>query len=66
MFKDFGPGLKALITKANPSSIKVWQLMDMEKLPTWTSGKLALLGDAAHPYLPCRSLNLVLAENLSY
>jgi len=24
----------------------------MEKLPTWINNKLALLGDAAHPFLP--------------
>ena len=66
MFKDFDPRLRALITKANPSSIKVWQLMNMEKLPTWTSGNLALLGDAAHPYLPCKPPRLVQAKSHAY
>jgi salicylate hydroxylase len=29
-----------------------WALYDREPLPTWTNGRLALLGDAAHPMLP--------------
>lgn len=52
MFKDFDPALLAMIKKVDPSDIKVWQLMDMEVLASWTVGKLALLGDAAHPFTP--------------
>lgn len=52
VFKDFDPRLLDLVKKVDPASIKVWQLMDMDKLPSWTSGKLALLGDAAHPFTP--------------
>src|SRR4249919_229526 len=29
-----------------------WALYDREPLPTWTTGRLTLLGDAAHPMLP--------------
>ena len=29
-----------------------WGLYDREPLPTWTNGRLTLLGDAAHPMLP--------------
>lgn len=52
VYKDFDPALLALIKKVDPATVKVWQLMDMEALPTWTVGKLALLGDAAHPFTP--------------
>ena len=29
-----------------------WALYDREPLPTWTRGRISLLGDAAHPMLP--------------
>ena len=29
-----------------------WALYDREPLPTWTKGRLTLLGDSAHPMLP--------------
>jgi 2-polyprenyl-6-methoxyphenol hydroxylase-like FAD-dependent oxidoreductase len=41
-----------MIEMADPAELKVWQLLDMGKLPTWTNGRLALLGDAAHPFTP--------------
>lgn len=52
VYRDFDPKLLALFKKADPGSLKAWRLMDMEILPTWVKGKLALLGDAAHPFLP--------------
>jgi hypothetical protein len=33
--------------------VKVWMLYDMQSLPSWTRGRLVLIGDAAHPFLPC-------------
>ncbi|KAJ4297146.1 hypothetical protein N0V88_004064 [Collariella sp. IMI 366227] len=53
-YKDFDPRLKAVIEKANITNdpLRVWRLLDMEPLSTWTSGRLALMGDAAHPFLP--------------
>jgi salicylate hydroxylase len=32
--------------------INLWQLRAMPLLPTWTQGRLALLGDAAHATFP--------------
>ncbi|KAI0482202.1 hypothetical protein GGR56DRAFT_619005 [Xylariaceae sp. FL0804] len=52
VYEGFDPALKALIKKVDPAELKVWQLLDMEKLPTWTKDRLALLGDAAHPFTP--------------
>ena len=52
IFKDFGPRIAALISHVDDKSLKLWSLLDMEVLPTWVSGRLALMGDAAHPFLP--------------
>ncbi|KAF5657668.1 salicylate hydroxylase [Fusarium heterosporum] len=52
VYRDFDAALLKLLGKANPDSLKVWELLDMEVLSNWTNGKLALLGDAAHPFLP--------------
>jgi hypothetical protein len=51
VYKNFDPSLLALLRKAD-DELKVWKLMDMETLPTWVNDRLALLGDAAHPFLP--------------
>lgn len=34
------------------ASLKVWTLLDMDRIPRWFKGKVVLLGDAAHPFLP--------------
>ncbi|KAH6949523.1 hypothetical protein DER45DRAFT_624039 [Fusarium avenaceum] len=52
VYRDFDPALLKLLGKAKSDSLKVWELLDMEVLPKWTKEKLALLGDAAHPFLP--------------
>ena len=56
IYSDFAPNVKALLEKADPDTLRLWQLLDMDKLQTWTRGRLALLGDAAHPFLPCKSI----------
>lgn len=52
VYAGFDESARALLDKADHTTLKVWQLLDMEKLPTWVNNKLALLGDAAHPFLP--------------
>jgi 2-polyprenyl-6-methoxyphenol hydroxylase-like FAD-dependent oxidoreductase len=42
----------ALLDKAEAKSLKAWELLDMDVLSTWVNDRLALLGDAAHPFLP--------------
>lgn len=54
VFYDFDHQLLTLFRQANKASMKAWQLLDMEALPTWTKSKFALMGDAAHPCLPCK------------
>ena len=52
VYADFREDFRALLEKADPKTLKVWNLLDMDVLPTWVNGRLALIGDAAHPFLP--------------
>ncbi|KAK7514485.1 uncharacterized protein IWZ02DRAFT_430968 [Phyllosticta citriasiana] len=52
IYKSFDPDLIALLDKAQEETLKVWELLDLPPLEAWTNEKLALLGDAAHPFLP--------------
>lgn len=51
-YQGWDEDMLALLAMADPPSLKIWKLLDMEVLPTWVNNKLALLGDAAHPFLP--------------
>ena len=55
VFKEFNPQVLKMLTKADPQTLKVWPLLDMETLPTWVNERLAIIGDAAHPFLPYRA-----------
>ncbi|KAJ0414605.1 hypothetical protein BJY00DRAFT_318689 [Aspergillus carlsbadensis] len=55
VYKDFSPQVQKLLSKADPTTLKVWPLLDTDDLPTWTEDRLAVLGDAAHPFLPYRA-----------
>lgn len=50
-FAGFAPSVRRLIDTAG-DDLKVWELFDMEKLPTWVRGRAALVGDSAHPFQP--------------
>jgi 2-polyprenyl-6-methoxyphenol hydroxylase-like FAD-dependent oxidoreductase len=50
IYKDFDPSVHTIIEKAEDP--KVWKLLDMDQMPTFVHERLALLGDAAHPFLP--------------
>jgi salicylate hydroxylase len=49
-FAAWAPDLRDLIGEADRTWL--FALYDREPLPTWTSGRIALLGDAAHSMLP--------------
>lgn len=55
VFKDFNPQVRKLLGKADPATLKLWPLLDMDTLPSWVNGRLAVLGDAVHPFLPYRA-----------
>jgi len=53
--QDFGgwhPVITSLIRAAKPEALYRWALFHRRPLATWTEGRAALLGDAAHPMLP--------------
>ncbi|KAI4670487.1 uncharacterized protein J4E79_000769 [Alternaria viburni] len=52
VYKDFEPAILKLLGMADEETLKVWELLDMDQLPTWTDEKLVLIGDAAHPFTP--------------
>lgn len=49
-FAGWDPRIGKLLDKVQATFR--WALYDREPLPTWTRGRLTLLGDAAHPMLP--------------
>lgn len=53
-FKHFSPGVQKIVSHAS-EDVGLWTLNDMQSLPTWTKDRLVLIGDAAHPFLPCES-----------
>lgn len=49
-FEGWDPHIGAVLKQVDHTFR--WALYDREPLPTWTNGRLTLLGDAAHPMLP--------------
>jgi len=49
-FAGWDPRIEGLLQQVEKTFR--WALYDREPLPTWTRGRLTLLGDAAHPMLP--------------
>jgi 2-polyprenyl-6-methoxyphenol hydroxylase-like FAD-dependent oxidoreductase len=52
VYKDWDPAVLKILSMADEETLKVWDLLDMDQLPTWTKDRLALIGDAAHPFTP--------------
>ena len=77
VFQEFDPLLLRLFDKCDSESLRVYPLFDGPTLPTFTKGRLALIGDAAHPFTPfigqggamaiedAVSLGVMLSENTS-
>ncbi|KAL4972869.1 hypothetical protein BDW66DRAFT_143355 [Aspergillus desertorum] len=49
-YRDFCPELQEICRQAE--DVKLWSLASRQPPPTFVKGRLALLGDAAHPTLP--------------
>lgn len=57
--KDFAPSLRSLAESTD--EWRQWSLYRMQPLARYTSGRAALLGDAAHPMLPFLAQGAVMA-----
>lgn len=51
-YSDFAPEVVAMIRSIPAGALFKWGLRDREPLATWTSGRVTMLGDAAHPMTP--------------
>jgi salicylate hydroxylase len=58
-FEGWDPSMKAIISSLK-SALK-WKLLHFKELDKWTSGTLALLGDASHPTLPYQGQGAAMA-----
>ncbi|KAL2415812.1 Asperlicin C monooxygenase [Exophiala dermatitidis] len=54
VFEGWDPLCKTIVSKTPESHLVDWKLVYRDPLPTWISkgGRIALLGDSAHPFLP--------------
>ncbi|KAH9842201.1 salicylate 1-monooxygenase [Teratosphaeria destructans] len=50
-FADFPDWIKELF-KLQKDSMSLWQLRDLDPLPTWIRGRTILIGDSSHAMLP--------------
>ncbi|KAL1853940.1 hypothetical protein VTK73DRAFT_8864 [Phialemonium thermophilum] len=51
-FADFPAWLRAIFDSAPEDGIGLWQLRDLDPLPTWIRRRTIIIGDAAHAMLP--------------
>ncbi|MEO9685068.1 MAG: FAD-dependent monooxygenase [Tateyamaria sp.] len=58
-FAEWAPEIYTVIAKAQ--TLHRWALFDRAPLPRWHDGRVALLGDAAHPMLPSMAQGAVQA-----
>jgi len=54
ILEGWDPAVHAIVRMTPPEKLVDWKLVYRDPLPTWTSpkGRIALIGDAAHPFLP--------------
>lgn len=55
IYQDLNPRIRKVLDKADPETLKIWPLPDLDTLPSWVNEQFALIGDAAHPFLPYRA-----------
>ncbi|KAF7125352.1 hypothetical protein CNMCM5793_001530 [Aspergillus hiratsukae] len=55
VYKDSDPLLAKLLSKGEAEeTLRIWPLVDMDRLPTRVEGSTPVIRDTAHPFLPYR------------
>jgi salicylate hydroxylase len=52
LYSDFHPFVRQVISRIPEGNLFKWGLRDREPMPVWVKGRVATLGDAAHPLTP--------------
>ncbi|MEX2036727.1 MAG: FAD-dependent monooxygenase, partial [Xanthobacteraceae bacterium] len=60
-FKGWHPAIQAIIDAADKDECYRWSLFNRPPIRDWSTGRVTLLGDAAHPTLPYLAQGAVMA-----
>ncbi|KAL5085976.1 hypothetical protein Trisim1_009742 [Trichoderma cf. simile WF8] len=52
VYQSFSPDLLAVMAKVSNEDVRIYPLLDMDTLPAFANDRLAVIGDAAHPFTP--------------
>jgi len=52
LYEGFEPALKRAISKVDWAQVNIHPDLELDKVPAWTKGKMAAIGDVVHPFPP--------------
>lgn len=60
-FAEWHPDVRAIINATPEGQCLLWALYTRQPLPSWSNGRVVLLGDAAHPMTPFYGMGAAMA-----